>query len=233
MSLYTGHFSRPSYDKCSYPDQLNESTGPYRYSVDTARQYNCRGCLTSFGPRSGLMGVGVSNLSGNVVAAAQENIDVDSIMSNRNVPISRCKRGKVNPINLLNDVKTIDMSECDDYLDQEHTRMTDPAMFYRGAPINRFFDLNKNPQENIFFDYAVDTKLEAKDNFVPDMPIPLTEWNYPDNRNTDWIPCSIDINANANCGDSCIEKRCERKLRMGSNYKYNTLNERKARGYHS
>lgn len=199
MTLYTGHFSRPRYDTCAYPEDLSESTAPYAYVMNTDRIHNCNGCLTTFGPRGGLLGAGVSSPTGDVIAAAQENIDIDSIMSNRNVPISKCKRGKVNPID-LNKVQKKHLPVCNDYLDAQHSKMTDPPMFYRGCAINRFYDLNKDPQANIFWDFAIDTKLEAKDNFIPDLPIPKTTWCFPENKDTEWNPQIVNIRRNGNCG---------------------------------
>jgi hypothetical protein len=62
-------------------------------------------------------------------------------------------------------------------------------MFKRGAPINRFFDLHRDPQANIFYDYATNTSLEAKDNFVPDLPVPMS---------SDVVPRNCDSNAGLN-----------------------------------
>jgi hypothetical protein len=228
MALFAGHFSRQRYDTCAYPEDLYESTQPYEYVMNPDRIYNCNGCLTTFGPRSGFMGAGSSTPSGNMIAEAQQNIDVDSVMSNRNVPLSRCKRGKVNPVDVLK-IKTKNMPVCNDYLDSKHSKMTDPAMFYRGAPINRFYDLRKDPQANIFWDFAVDTKLEAKDNFIPDLPVPMTDWGFPANNDDSWIPCSIALNENGNCDSNC-QKRCDRKLLMNSNRQHNNLNQKKAKG---
>lgn len=230
MALYAGHFSNPRYDKCAYPEDLYESTAPYSYIMNPDRIHNCNGCLTTFGPRGSYLGAGVSSPSGDVIAAAQQNIDVDSVMSNRNVPLSRCKRGKVNPIDITK-IKTKNIPVCNDYLDGQHSRMTDPAMFYRGTAINRFYDLNKDPQANIFYDWAINTSLEAKDNFIPDLPVPLTDVDMVPNRRTDdsWVPCSIAIDGNGNCGTDC-KRRCERKMRMTRNYKNNTLNQRKYQG---
>ncbi len=193
MSLCAGYFSRTRYDNCAYPDDLSTSTGTYEYTMNPDRIHNCNGCLTSFGPKSGLNGAGVSNLSGDVIAAAQDNVDIDTIMSNRNVPLSKCKRGKVNPVN-LNKIKTTNVPICNDYLDMQHTKMSDPAMFYRGAPLNRFYDLNKDPQANIFYDFAVNTRLEAKDNFFPKMPMPLKNVTF--NGDNKWNPASVLINDN-------------------------------------
>jgi hypothetical protein len=119
--------------------------------------------------------------------------------------------------------------------------MSDPAMFYRGAPINRFYDLNKDPQANIFYDWAINTSLEAKDNFIPELPEPMTDVDmvpdlpagakYKRGEHSDipWIPCSIALNGDGYCDASC-KNRCERKLRMTRNYKNNVLNERQYKG---
>ncbi len=236
MSLYTGHFSNPKYDKCAYPEDLYESTAPYAYVMNTDRIHNCNGCLTTFGPRGGLMGAGASSPTGDVIAAAQQNVDIDSVMSNRNVPLSKCKRGKVNPVDVTR-IKTKNLPVCNDYLDSQHSKMTDPAMFYRGAPINRFYDLNKDPQANIFYDWAVNTSLEAKDNFIPELPEPLTDVDLVPGvptsttrpRDPSWIPCSIALDGNGNCGTKCYE-RCSRKANMSRNKKNNVLNQVQYKG---
>jgi len=237
MILYVGHFSNPKYDKCAYPEDLYESTAPFSYVMNTDRIHNCNGCLTTFGPRGGFLGAGVSSPTGDVVAASQQNIDIDSIMTNRNVPLSKCRRGKVNPVDVSR-IRTRNIPVCNDYLDGQHTRMTDPAMFYRGAAINRFYDLNKDPQANIFYDWAVNTSLEAKDNFIPELPEPMMDVDMvPDvppqfrNKRKDpsWNPWSIALDVNGNCGNNCDNRRL-RKERMTRNTKNNILNERKYKG---
>jgi hypothetical protein len=237
MPFFVGQFSNPKYDSCAYPEDLYESTAPYEYTMNPDRIHNCNGCLTTFGPRSSRNGAGVSAPDGDVIAAAQQYVDIDSVLSNRNVPLSKCKRGKVNPVNVTR-IKTNNLPVCNDYLDAQHTKMTDPAMFYRGAPINRFFDLNKDPQANIFYDWAVNTTLEAKDNFVPDLPVPMTGHDtVPDSpmgvtrphRDSSWVPCSIALDVNGNCAGGCSQ-RCERKTRMSRNRKNNILNKKKAIG---
>jgi hypothetical protein len=243
MAFNAGHFSNPKYDTCAYPEDLYESTAPYAYVMNTDRIHNCRGSLTVFGPRSSYNGAGASSPTGDVIAAAQENVDIDSIMSNRNVPLSKCKRGKVNPVDVMR-IKTKDIPVSNDYLDGQHSRMFDPAMFYRGVAVNRFYDLNKDPQANIFYDWAVNTSLEAKDNFVPELPTPMTDVDMvpvPPNAKRardDWVPCSIALNVNGNCGTKCkngkcddnCENRCVRKERMTRNAKNNILNQVQYRG---
>lgn len=90
-------------------------------------------------------------------------------MSNRNVIASKCKDGKVNDI----DVTKFNLQHarvCNDFLDSVSSRLTNPPENYRGMSINRFYDLPKNPQANIFYDFAVNTKLEAKDNYRERVP---------------------------------------------------------------
>ena len=238
MALNAGHFSNPRYDKCAYPEDLYESTGPYAYVMNTDRIHNCNGCLTTFGPRGGFLGAGVSSVSGDSIAAAQQNIDIDSIMSNRNMPLSRCRKAKVNPVDVTR-IKTKNLPVCNDYLDSQHSKMTDPAMFYRGVAINRFFDLNRDVQANIFYDWAENTSLNARDDYIPELPTPLTGVslipNKSDGESADdtWIPCSVELKGyNANCGTDCanLTSRCNRKAKLTRNYKNSVLNERKYKG---
>lgn len=232
MALNAGYFSNPRYDKCAYPEDLFESTAPYSYVMNSDRIHNCNSCLTTLGPRSSYYGSGVSSPTGDVVAVAQQNVDIDSVLSNRNVPLSKCKKGKVNPINVTQ-IKTKDIPVCNDYLDGQNTRMTEPAMFYRGTAINRFYDLNKNPQENIFYDWSVNTSLDARDNFIPKIPTPMTDKMTPKGDNK-WSPCNVKINGNANCGTSCNSTSCGHKHpnndRFSRTYKNNVFNEQKYQG---
>lgn len=233
--FFVGHFSNPKYDTCAYPEDLYQSTAPYEYVMNPDRIHNCRGGLTTFGPRSSYLGAGVSAPEGDVIAAAQQYVDIDSVASNRNVPLSRCKRGKVNPVDITR-IKTVDVQILDDYLDAQPTRLSDPPMFYRGAPINRFYDLNKDPQANIFYDWSVNTSLEARDNFVPDLPVPLETDGVPQlpmqsripPRDPSWNPVALEIRGNGNCSNRGCDWGSDRNMTRTA--RNNVLNERKARG---
>jgi hypothetical protein len=204
MSLNIGHFSRLGYDDCTYPEEVYESTAPYEYVMSPDRIHNCDGCLNVFGPIAGRNGPSASTPIGNAPAAAQRLVDIDSIMTNRNVPISKCRKGKVNPVNLTK-LKTQDFPVCRDYLDSEHTKMTDPAMYYRGKAINRFFDPLRDPQANIFYDWSINTTLEAKDNFVPRLPVPKTDYSTVPGEpgHPEWNPCSVALNDDRTCSPRC------------------------------
>jgi hypothetical protein len=169
--LNIGHSSRLGYDKCYYDDYLAESVGSLLYKLNPNNITNCNGCLSVFGPRpsGGARSFGSSSFVGNVSAPAQQLVDVESILSNRNVIASKCKDGQVNDI----DVTKFQLQHariCNDFLDPVATHLTNPPTNYRGMSINRFYDLPQNAQANIFFDFSVNTKLEAKDNYRERVP---------------------------------------------------------------
>lgn len=169
--VFIGHSSRPIYDKCYLSDRLSESVAPLQYKLNPTQYQNCNACLSVFGPRGGKgpNSYGVSTTVGNTNAPAQQLADVESILSNRNVLLSKCKDGKVNDV----DVTKFTLQHariCNDFLDPVSSRLTNPPQNYRGMSINRFHDLPKNPQANIFYDFAINSKLEAKDNYKERVP---------------------------------------------------------------
>lgn len=164
-----GHSSRLPYDKCAFEDKMKESVDPLLYNINVNNIANCDGCLSTLGPRSGLLGYGVSNVSGSKIATSQKLVDIESLLSNRNIPTSKCKSGHVNNI----DMGSFDLkhaSICNETLNGISSRLSYPAANYRSMSINRFFDLPKNPQTVIFWNGEVNTRLEAKDNYVDDIP---------------------------------------------------------------
>lgn len=196
-----GHSSRLPYDKCAYDDQLQESVGPLLYQLRPYATSNCNGCLSVFGPRpsSGPRSYGVSSTVGLTQAPSQDLVDVESILQNRNVIASRCKDGKVNDI----DVSRFTLQHariCNDFLDPLSTKLTHPQQNYRGMSINRFFNLPRNAQANIFYNFAINTKLEAKDNYRERIP-QLKNYNHaPPTLKGGNVPCKF--NCQFNCPGS-------------------------------
>ena len=93
--LNIGHSSRLGYDRCAYSDRIQESTGPIGYRLDPNAQENCNQCLSTLGPRSSYMGQGVSTTVGASIATSQKLVDVESLLSNRNLKTSKCRRDGV------------------------------------------------------------------------------------------------------------------------------------------
>jgi len=172
-----GVSSRLQYDPTFISDDIEQSVAPLQSILDPNRVKNCSQCFNLNGPRPGHNGWGDNIPIANPgLTPAQQLVDVDSIMSNRNVKASRDKRGMVNPIDVFK-FKTYDTKLCDRGLDPLASISTYPKQLYREMSINRFYDLNINPQVNIFWNWAVNSQLEAKDNYDNPYPYFLTEDN--------------------------------------------------------
>ena len=169
-----GLSTKLQYDPCYINDDIEQSTQPLLSILDPNRVKNNEQCLSTLGPRSGKNGYGDNiPIQNPGLTPAQELVDIDSIMSNRNVKQSRCKSGNVNPIDVFK-FKTFNSKECNSFLNPLETINSVPKQNYREISINRFYDLNINPQVNIYYDGAVNTQLEAKDNFSNPYPYFLT-----------------------------------------------------------
>lgn len=209
-----GHSSRLAYDTCAYDDKLSESVSPLLYRLNPTKIANCDACLSTLGPRAGHNGYGVSTMidsdPNNNVAPSQNLVDLESVLSNRNVPTSRCKTGKVNPLDVtkygLKDAKV-----CNKYLDPVSSRLTYPSKNYRSIAINRFFDLPLNPQEPIFWDHATNTRLEAKDNFREQIPnVKHYDPSLPAEIGLEKKTCNE--KCSALCPRSCIYEHCKNSV---------------------
>src|SRR5579872_5529861 len=122
-----GYSTRLPYDECAYSDRLSESVGPLKYRLNPNRIYNCEACLSTLGPRSGVMGFGVSMPIDNEVAVAQapQLVNIESILTNRNVTTSKCRRNELNPIDVTK-IKLKDPKVCNQYLNPEASRLSFP-----------------------------------------------------------------------------------------------------------
>jgi hypothetical protein len=146
-----GTSSNLVYDPCYIKDDIEQSTAPLRSILDPNRVKSCQQCLSVFGPRAGHNGWGNNiPIENPGLTPAQQLVDIDSIMSNRNVKQSSCKRGKVNDIDVFK-FKTYDNKECNRELD----------------PLSSIL----NPQKNIYYNWAINSQLEATDNY--DNPYPF------------------------------------------------------------
>ena len=193
-----GHSSRLPYDKCAYPDKLKESTDPLNYRLSTNQMYNCDRCLPSVGIRNGY---GVSTYRDVGYAPSQDLVDLDSILSNRNVRTSKCKKGKVNPVNPL-ELELHNSRACSRKLEPEDSRLSYPASMYRSMPINRFYNLIHDPQEDIFWNFEINSVLEEKDNFRPNVPRPWPNLAGPIEMKGEVDKCDLQCN-----GKKCPKKR--------------------------
>lgn len=196
-----GHSSRLGYDQCYNNDRVSESVGPMLYRLNPNQIHNCNACLSVFGPRTGHNGYGNSTPVGNAIAPAQELTDVESMLQGRNVLQSKCKDGKLNNID-ISKYKVQHARTCDHFLDPIASRLTNPPQTYREVATNRFYDLPKNPQANIFWNFAENTQLQAKDNHREKIPKLIdNDPALPKELRGKNKPCKY--NCYANCSKNC------------------------------
>ena len=79
--------NRLMYDSCAYEKAINESTGPFAYTMYTGKYENCAKCRIELGQFGGN---GVSLFSGNLV-------DLESDLRGQTRPASLCPKDKFNP----------------------------------------------------------------------------------------------------------------------------------------
>jgi hypothetical protein len=161
-----GHSSKLPYDKCYYPENLDESVAPGDYRLQQYSTFNCESCFAPFGVRSGFNGAGVSAVENFGPAMSQRLVDVESNLTNRHLGQSRCRSGRVNTTD-ISKLKNTDLPVCNNKLSPEYSHYTSTPKNFRDVQINRFYNLKKNPQEPIFYDFAINTTLESKDNYTP------------------------------------------------------------------
>lgn len=173
-----GYSSRLNYDQQAYQDRLSESVGPINYQVNENYDTNFNQCLSVYGPRSSFMGQGVSTYGNYPVATSQHLVGIESILSNRNVPLSKDKNFGVNPI----DVTKFNMNNlqiCNRFLDPISSHLSLPPSSSRGLAVNRFYDLHENPQSVIYWNRAANSSLQEKDNFIVKLLQPFPQIVYP------------------------------------------------------
>lgn len=166
--------TRKRYDECSTNLFYKQSTDPLSYRLSPHFANNCNKCYSDYGPRGQKMDVSV--------ITNQNLIDVDSLLTNRTKVASDCKDGLVTDIKFENHKKYA-LPKCTNFLDNNSTRLTHPIHNYRGMTIEWAFQpkvSGRDDQCNIFWDFAENTRLTAKDNYRPDIPVPMDQYGgYP------------------------------------------------------
>jgi len=159
----SGRFTRLKYDTDAYLEQLERSTEPLLYSLNTNYATNCNKCFAEYGPR---------DAQPDSVAVGQQ-IDVDSIL--RNVNKLNTKSNKQQQPDSIKNYHLTNLPNCSMAMESESTRLSYPAYEIKGLTVR---DLNYDyplfdPQCQIFENFAVDTRLQAKDNHRSTWQVPF------------------------------------------------------------
>lgn len=130
--------TRNQYDNCAYGHKMKEIQGMFYWTLDPRRQKNCTTCSSTLGPRSTRIGTSEDLTQADFDIKA----DIESLLSNRNLPLNKCTDGMNLLENKTKALKAINLgsypSECNDFLPSNDTRLVNPVMNLRAINIDRF-----------------------------------------------------------------------------------------------
>ena len=212
-----GTSSKLVYDFPYIKDRTQQSIEPLFHQINPNFSTNVNGCNCTNGGslRPSHNGIGASLPVGtnkNSAAIAQQPpiVDLESVFYNLNLKNDKSKKGNLNPVN-LNKIQLYNEPICNNFLTPQNSLMEVPRQLYKEISINRFYNLNTNPQKNVYYDGAVNTRLESSDNFQTMLPYQLTDDmtfpqptqqnfnnlptnNYPQNNGTHVLMNNLTIN---------------------------------------
>lgn len=183
----SGKFTNLRYDREAYAEEISRSTDPLLYRLDPNYAVNCSPCFAPFGPGAG---------HDNAIAIGQQ-IDVDSIL--RGVSKVNSKANRWQKPDSLEPYKTSVPGDCSNALESQYTRFTHPAYDIRGLNVRdlRFDYPLFDPQCQIFENFEVNTRLQAKDNHRTIWQVPLNQRDLlPTERLGKVRNCSVSLNCN-------------------------------------
>ena len=155
-------FCRFNYDESRTKKNLQQSTGPGRYTLNMPG--NCSNPCFFNDPQIRMQTWG-ANLHSVVNGAP---IDIDSDLKGRFRRLTKYNTPHIFP---TPNTQKNDYPTCDSAL-TDQSRASHPAWMYRALPQNRHYPLFFNPQENtcLQFHNNLNTRLLEKDNYVPKIP---------------------------------------------------------------
>ncbi|BCS83083.1 hypothetical protein QLL95_gp1040 [Cotonvirus japonicus] len=149
-----GKFTNMRYDGEAYGDEIKRSTNPLMYKLDNNFTTNCKPCFAPQGPRGG---------HDNSIAIGNQ-IDVDSILRGINKVNTKSNYRQIPES--LDQFNTYTPRDCSSRLEPHSSRYSHPTYDVKGltVPDMRFGYPLHDPQCQIFEDFGVNTRLQAKDN---------------------------------------------------------------------
>lgn len=185
--MSAGKFTGLMYDPEAYSEQVARSTDPMLYRLDPNFAINCGRCFAPYGPRGGQQGSD----------AIGQQIDIDSVL--RGVNQSNTRSNKQQMPHCLKGFDLIKKMDCPDGLEAENTRFTHPAYDIRGLTTRdlRFNYPLFDPQCQIFENFGINTKLQAKDSHRAVWQIPFNQRDlFPTERLGKVKNCCTQTNCN-------------------------------------
>lgn len=128
-------------------------------------------------------------------------IDVDSELHNLTRPATNCPGGHFHPSSTPY-CSSHNFPDCLSSVSTQDTRLTNPPCTLRCTGWNRWAWLCQDPQDqvNVPFDWNIDSKLVAKDNHRPCIPVPLDQspaMPHDNGKDVSWVPdCPLQVDMN-------------------------------------
>jgi hypothetical protein len=185
--MSAGKFTHLRYDPEAYAEEINRSTDPLLYRLDPNFAVNCNKCFAPYGPRAGQQ---ASDVIG-------QQTDIDSIL--RGISKINTKSNRQQMPTPVDDYHLLNRFNCSDNLESEYTRYTYPSFDIRGLNVRdlRFDYPLFDPQCQIFENFEVNTKLQAKDNHRAIWQTPLNQRDlFPVERLGQVKNCRTQTNCN-------------------------------------
>ncbi len=187
-----GNFTKQRYDKEAYNEEISRSTNPLLYKLDPNYFINCNRCSSSNSvPSIGRRG------NDNDTKAIGNQIDVDSIL--RGITKVHSKANSHQVPDIINNGQFYVPTECPKALETQYSRYSHPSFDIKGLNVKdmRFgYPLN-DPQCQIFENFQVNTRLQAKDNHKAIWQSPIDQRNsLPTERLGKVKKCSVILNCN-------------------------------------
>lgn len=150
-------FTRSAYDECALNQKNKESAGPGLWATDSSITESKSACFEGTSPF----------MHNPYRSIPKTSIDVENDLRGQTRLLSKCAEHKYNP----NNQKTFinELTNCDNGLVPEYTRLNKPCNIFAGININRFHPLCEDLQElNKIHDNTYigsNTRLKIQDAF--------------------------------------------------------------------
>ena len=184
----SGTFEREIYDKKTYEVDLKQSTAPLMYRMNPVRNDTFRPARIADPGFTGKVGVSLTHMRPLVdIESDLLGLEIRATKDPNKLYRPRCPQCGMNTVSPIGGDLNSGCNQCREKLynlprisfGQDYTRLSNPVCTGREVGINRFQDLNINPQDEKRWlqqsEVGINYRMIVKDNHVPKIPKPLDQ----------------------------------------------------------
>jgi len=159
-----GKFTKTFDDDCHIISRTKDNQQQVDFRLYMGQQKNCSPCLPVYG----------SVPTGQWYDSKNPNlVDDETILKNQSYDRIGCGRDGVWYIDV--NQQNVDLNPyCGKWLTPDPTLLSLPKSYFKELEIDRFYDLQRPQQSFVQWDYAANSRLQAKDAFVQLYPTPIS-----------------------------------------------------------